>query len=233
MPCSRERFISSLISADLALEDQVGDQRRVEQDLDRGDPALALRRGKQALARPAPFEVQRQVHQQLGAPLFREEIDDAVERLVGAVGVQGGHAEVAGLGEGHRVFHGLAVAHLAHQDHVGRLAQGVLQRRASQLSVSMPSSRWVMMQFLCGCTNSIGSSMVMMWPKVVLVAVVDHRGQRSALARAGGAHEDDQAALGHGHVFEHVRQVQLSIVGSTCGMVPQHQADVALLHGRH
>ena len=35
---------------------------------------------------------------------------------------------------------------------------------ASQLSVSRPTSRWVTTQFLCGCTNSTGSSMVMMWP---------------------------------------------------------------------
>jgi hypothetical protein len=70
---------------------------------------------------------------------------------------------VAGLGEGDRVLHRLAVADLAHQDHVGRLAQRVLQRD-SQSSVSTPTSRWVTMQFLCGCTNSTGSSMVMMWP---------------------------------------------------------------------
>mmetsp|Transcript_18252 Transcript_18252/g.43883 ORF Transcript_18252/g.43883 Transcript_18252/m.43883 type:complete len:366 (+) Transcript_18252:478-1575(+) len=38
---------------------------------------------------------------------------------------------------------------------------------ASQLSVSRPSSRCVTMQFLCGWTNSIGSSMVTMWPWVV------------------------------------------------------------------
>ena len=35
---------------------------------------------------------------------------------------------------------------------------------ASQLSVSSPTSRWVMMQFLCGCTNSMGSSTVTMCP---------------------------------------------------------------------
>ena len=34
----------------------------------------------------------------------------------------------------------------------------------SQPSVSMPTSRCVTMQFLCGCTNSTGSSIVMMWP---------------------------------------------------------------------
>src|SRR5690606_4199960 len=32
-------------------------------------------------------------------------------------------------------------------------------------SVSTPTSRWVMTQPLCGCTNSTGSSMVMMWPR--------------------------------------------------------------------
>jgi hypothetical protein len=83
---------------------------------------------QQALADQAA-QVQRQVHQQLLAPLFGEEVDDAVQRLVGAVGVQRGHAQVAGLGEGHRVLHRLAVADLAHQDDVGRLAQRVLQRR--------------------------------------------------------------------------------------------------------
>ena len=34
----------------------------------------------------------------------------------------------------------------------------------SQLSVSTPTSRCVTMQLRCSCTNSIGSSIVMMWP---------------------------------------------------------------------
>src|SRR5512139_659443 len=34
---------------------------------------------------------------------------------------------------------------------------------ANQLSVSMPTSRWLMIDFLCSCTYSIGSSIVMMW----------------------------------------------------------------------
>jgi hypothetical protein len=49
MPSSRLRFISSLISADLALEDQVADQRRVEHDLHRGDAAAAFLARQQAL----------------------------------------------------------------------------------------------------------------------------------------------------------------------------------------
>ena len=57
------------------------------------------------------------------APLLGEEVDDAVQRLVGTVGVQRGQAQVAGFCKGDGVFHGLAVADFAHQDHIGRLAQ--------------------------------------------------------------------------------------------------------------
>ena len=39
----------------------------------------------------------------------------------------------------------------------------------SQSSVSSPTSRWVTMQFLCGCTNSTGSSTVMMWPWLLML----------------------------------------------------------------
>jgi hypothetical protein len=42
--------------------------------------------------------------------------------------------------------------------------RSVFLSAASQLSVSMPTSRCVTTQFLCGCTNSIGSSTVTMWP---------------------------------------------------------------------
>ena len=191
---------------DLALEDQVGDQRRVQQDLHRGDAALAFLARQQAL-RDQRLQVQRQVHQQLRAPLFGEEVDDAVQRLVGAVGVQRGHAQVAGLGEGHRVLHGLAVADLAHQDHVGRLAQRVLQRLLPAVGVDAHFALrddavlvrvHELHRVFDGDDVAVG----------VLVAVVDHRRQRGALARAGGADEDDQAALGHRHVLEHLRQVQ-------------------------
>src|SRR6185312_10222413 len=111
---------------DLALEDQVRDQGRVEQDLQRRHAALAVRLLDEALGDDA-LDVEREVHQQLMAALFREQVDDAVQGLVGAVGMQGREAEVAGLGELHRVLHGLAVADLTDQDHVRRLAQGVLE----------------------------------------------------------------------------------------------------------
>jgi hypothetical protein len=44
-------------------------------------------------------------------------------------------AQVAGLGERDRVIHRLALAHLADQDHVGRLPQRVLESRLPRLGV--------------------------------------------------------------------------------------------------
>ena len=43
--------------------------------------------------------------------------------------MQRGQAQVAGFGKRHGVLHGLAVADFAHQDHVRRLAQRVLEGR--------------------------------------------------------------------------------------------------------
>src|SRR5215472_3466224 len=69
------------------------------------------------------------------AALVREEIDDAVERLVGAVGVQRREHQVAGLGELDAVLHGVAVADLTDQDDIRRLAQGVLEGVGPRLGV--------------------------------------------------------------------------------------------------
>ena len=113
-----------------------------------GDAALAVAARDQAL-RDERLQVERQVHQQLRAALFGEEVDDAVERLVGAVGVQRREAQVAGFGERDRVA----------PSSRGRGSRRSGSRRApgaacssaplSQLSVSTPTSRCVMMQFLC------------------------------------------------------------------------------------
>src|SRR5512135_448999 len=83
---------------ELSLEDAVGDRRRIDQDLDGRLASDAVGGSDQAL-RNDRAEVHGQVHQQLVAPLFREEVDDAIERLVRIVGVQGAEAQVPGLGE--------------------------------------------------------------------------------------------------------------------------------------
>ena len=83
-------------------------------------------------------------------------------------------------------------------------------RRASpKLIASTPISRWLTMQRLCRCTNSIGSSIVRMWSVPVAVDLVDHRRERRRLARPGRAGDEDEAARLHRQLGERARQVQL------------------------
>ena len=118
----------------VALENQVRHQRRIQHDLDRRDPADAVDLRNQALRHQA-LQIQRQVHQQLLAALVGEKVDDPVERLVGAVGVQRRQAQVTGFGKRDRMLHGFAVANLTDQDHIRRLAQGILQRNFVGLGI--------------------------------------------------------------------------------------------------
>ncbi|MCY1314740.1 hypothetical protein D9M70_654480 [compost metagenome] len=52
-----------------------------------------------------------------------------------------------------------------------RITSGAWRRvffsAAWKLRVSTPTSRWLMIDFLCRCTYSTGSSMVMMWPPLL------------------------------------------------------------------
>ena len=150
-------------------------------------------------------QVERQIHQQLLATLFREEVDDAVDRLVGTVGVQRGEAEVAGFGKGDGVIHRLAVANLAHQDDVRRLAQRILQCRFPGIGVDADLAlRDDAVLVLVDELDRVfdGNDVAV----AVAVAVIDQRRQRRRFAGAGAADEDDQTALGHRDVLEHGRQ---------------------------
>ena len=95
-----------------------------------------------------------------------------------------------------RVLHRLAVADLADQDHVGRLAQRVLERVLPGLGVHADLALrdhavlvrvHVLDRVLDGDDVAVG----------VLVAVADHRRERGRLARAGAADHEHQAALAH------------------------------------
>jgi len=118
---------------DLAAEDQILDQRRMSMI------SMAAMRPRPTRAdqplRNQRADIERHVHQQLLAALLTEEIDDAVECLVRAVGMQRGQHQVAGFGELNAVFHRLAITDLADQDHVGRLAQRVLERRVPGVGI--------------------------------------------------------------------------------------------------
>ncbi|MDT4855845.1 hypothetical protein FQZ97_902150 [compost metagenome] len=136
-----------------------------------------------------------------------EEVQDALDRLVGVVGVQRRDAQVAGFGVGHGVLHGVAVADLADHDHVGRFAHGVAQGLVERLRV----------QAHLALVHD-GQTMAVLElhrvfdgedvPAQVAVAVVQHGRQRGRLARARGTHHQHQTALELGQLFQHRRQLQ-------------------------
>ena len=66
----------------------------------------------------------------------------------------------------------------------------------------------------------------------LLVAVADHRRERGGFARTRGPHHDHQAALGHDHVLQYVREPEVLDPGNGGGDHPQHDTDVRLLDER-
>ena len=124
-------------------------------------------------------------------------------------GVQGAEHQVAGFGGGQRQADRLQVAHLADQDARPGLRAAPSAARWRSDSVCGPISRWLIRHFFDSWTNSIGSSMVRMWPYsfslmwlTIAASVVDlpepvgpvtstrPRGcQRAARRRSSGAFE--------------------------------------------
>ena len=159
----------------------------------------------------------------------REEIDDAVDGLIGAVGVQRPEAQMSGLGEGDRVLHGLGVADLADENDVRRLAQRVFERVVPGVGIDahLAVSDERLLRLMHEFDRIFHRDDV---TRGAAIAVIDHRGERSRLARAGGADDQHQPALGHHDFFEDLRQPQLGEIGNLVDDGPDHDADVLLLH---
>ncbi len=111
---------------DLVLPDQVPDRRVGDHDLQGQDPALAVAAGQQLLG-DDPFKDEGKLGADLGLLVRRKNVDDPVNGLGAAVGVQGGHGQVAGFGHRQRRGHGFQVAQFADQDHVRVLTKDVAQ----------------------------------------------------------------------------------------------------------
>ena len=110
--------------------------------------------------------------------------DDAFDRLRRVDGVQRGKHQVAGFGGLHGDLDGFAVAHFAHQNHLGRLPQRGPQceREAGRIAVQlalMNDAVLVTMQELDGIFD--GEHVV----ELLLIDLVDDCGQRGRLAGTG------------------------------------------------
>ena len=192
---------------DLALADQVPDRRRGDQHLARHRTALAVGGGDQLLGDHA-LQRGRQLHAHLLLLVRREHVDDAVDRLGRVLRVQGREHEVAGLGRGDRGRDRLEVTHLADQDHVGVLAQHVLQgaREPVRVGADLPlvhDAGLVLVQELDRVLDRHDVALPLG------VHDVDHRGEGRRLTRPGGARHHDEPALEPGEIGDDRRQPEL------------------------
>src|SRR5712692_9985168 len=134
--------------------------------------------------------------------------DDPVDGLGGVKGVQGGHHQVTGLRRGEGGLDRLQVAHFTHQDHVWVLSQRALERLAEGHRVHpdlalVDEGALVANEKLDRVLD--GHDVV----GLVRVDVVDHRGERGGLSRAGRSRHQNQPALVEGDLLQHQGEQQL------------------------
>ena len=207
---------------------QVSRQRRIQQNFHTGATPLPVA-GRNQLLRHHGFEVERQIHPQLSMPLRRKEVQNAIQRLVGIVGVKRTQTEVPRFSEGNGMLHGFTGTHLADHDHIRRLPQHVLQRHFERLGINahFPLSNdapFVLVHEFDGIFH--GDNVA----ATVLVAVPDHRRQRGGLTRSRRPDKNNQPALGHRQVFDNIRQTELIRSGNLRFDTAQHHADqIALI----
>ncbi len=151
-----------------------------------------------------------------------------VDRLDRTHRVQRREHEVPGLRGGERGPHGLGVAHLADEDHIGVLAQHALQRVVEVVGVRadlalVHDRALVGVQHLDRVLDRHDVA------RLVLVDVVDHRRERGRLARAGRTGDEHQTALLLGQPTADRREPELLHRRDAGQHAPQHETDGSAL----
>ena len=192
---------------DLLFADQVADGGRGDHDLQRHHAAAPVRGGDELL-RENTLEHEGKLGPHLGLLGGGEDVDDAVDGLRAGVGVQGPQRQVARLCDGEGGRDGLEVAHLAHEDHVGILAEDVLERvlegvRVREDLALVHQALLVVVDELDGILDGHD----VLGPLVV--DLVHHGGQGGGLARARGPRDEDESLGPVGELLDHGGQPQL------------------------
>jgi len=175
----------------LALADEVAHARGGHEHLG-GTAASVAVGGRDQLLGDDPLEGDGELDADLLLLGGREDVDHAIDRLGGILGVQGGEDQVAGLRGGQRSRDRLQVTHLPDQDHVRVLAQRGLQGSSegggvgAQLAL-VDQAALVLVEELDGVLD--GHDVLF----ALLVDQVDERGQGGRLARARGPGEQDES----------------------------------------
>lgn len=210
----------------VALQDEVLDGGRVDEQVDNRRPARFVLFEGEALADDAG-QVEGDVDQYLVVLFFGVEVEYAFERLRRGVGVERKNAQVAGLGELHRVFHTFPAADFADADHVGGLAHSVLYRRLPVYGVDADfalgkdaAARFVdKLNRVFDGNDMAGQG---------FVAVFEHSRHRGGFARTGRPDDNQQPARCDGEVFEFFGQAQFLHLRDDVVDAPQNQTCAAL-----
>ena len=198
-----------------------------DHDFDGRDAAQAVGARHQPL-RDRRLEHAGELDADLTLLVRREDGDDAVDGLGRVERVQRREHEVAGFGREQRGLDRLEVAHFADQDDVRILPQRAAQRMREGLRVDVDLALvddrvMVPVQVLDRVLDRHDVR------RAGRVDVVDHRRQRRALAAAGGAGDEHEAALFRGDPLQDGRQAEL-VDGLDAGRDhAQDQADGAAL----
>ena len=94
-----------------------------------------------AAAKEPPARREREKLPDLGLLMRRKNVDHAIDRLNGAVGVESRENQVTRFGHGQRHFDRFDVAQLADQNEVRVLTQNALERGSERSSCPTPTSR--------------------------------------------------------------------------------------------
>ncbi len=188
--------------------DAVADVVRRDQDLDGRHAAEAVR-AREKPHRADGLDDGRELQADLLLLVRREDRDDAVDRLGRVHRVEGRHDEVARLGGHERRLDGLEVAHLAHEDDVRVLpegrADGRRERARVDLQLALVDDRLLVaveeLDRVLDRHDVLGPGRV---------DVVDHRGERRRLARAGRPGHEDEAARLLADLLEDGRQEEVA-----------------------
>ena len=157
-----------------------------------------------------------------------EQTQDAVDRLARVDGVQRAEHEVARLGGGHGDLDGLAVAHFADEDDLGRLAQRGAQ--AIGVAVEIRAEFALVERALTVLVDELDR--IFQRDDVVglgAVDLVENGGERGRLARAGRAGDEHQPRLFPANLLEDRRQVQAFERGDDRVELAHDHADATLL----
>ena len=191
----------------LVLADHVAGRVGAQEQLGGGDAAAAVHGGHETLGDDALEDAG-----QLGADLIlaagRAGVDDTVDGLGGAGGVQCGQHQMAGLGGGERRGDGLEVSHLTDEDDIRVLTEGAAQGGGEGHGVpaGLPLMDQRLFPFIDILHRVLDGDDV---HRFCLVDVFDHGRQGGGFTTASGAGDEHKSPGLLGQLVELWRQVQL------------------------